>query len=47
MPRGVPADAFTYTITYQGRTVKTADSAVPAALEPLFETFNHMLNSVE
>lgn len=44
MPIGVPADGFSYTLTYQGRTVKTADTAVPKALEPLFELLNQYVN---
>lgn len=47
MPIGVPADAFSYSLTYQGRTVKTADSAVPKALNPLLETLNQFVNSAK
>ena len=45
MPKGVVADAFNYTLTYQGRTVKTADSAVPKAMQPLLEILNPLVNS--
>jgi hypothetical protein len=45
MPRGVPADAFNYTLTYQGHTVKTADSAVPKVMEPLLEMLNQYVNA--
>jgi len=43
MPRGVPADAFTYTLTYQGHTVKTTDGGVPKSLEPLITMLNQIV----
>lgn len=45
MPRGNVADAFNYTVTYQGHTVKTADSAVPKAMQPLLEMLNQFVNA--
>ncbi len=45
MPLGVPADGFSYTITYQGHTVKTADTAVPKQLEPAITSLNRMIDS--
>lgn len=43
MPGAVPPDAFSYVITYQGHRVKTADSAVPAVLQPVLEALNRLL----
>jgi hypothetical protein len=45
MPLGVPADGFSYTITYQGHTVKTADTAIPKQLEPAITSLNRLIDS--
>jgi hypothetical protein len=33
MPKAIPSDAFTYVVTFEGHTVRTADSAVPDSME--------------
>ncbi len=45
MPIGVIADAFNYTLTYQGHTVKTADTAVPKSLEALLALLNRIVET--
>ena len=45
MPIGVVADALNYTISYQGHTVKTADSAVPKSLESLLTMLNRIVET--
>jgi hypothetical protein len=45
MPAGMPADGFSYTITYQGHTVKTADTAVPQSLDTVLVLLNQIVDS--
>ena len=45
MPAGIPADGFSYTVTYQGHTVKTADTAVPRSLKPVLTRLNQIIDS--
>lgn len=45
MPAGIPIDGFSYTITYQGHTIKTADTAVPKSLEPVLVVLNKIVDS--
>jgi hypothetical protein len=37
------ADFMQYTITFQGKTVHTEDTAIPAALQPIIEEMNRIL----
>lgn len=39
------ADLFTYEITYQGRTVRTQDTAIPAALQPAIDLLNTLVQA--
>lgn len=39
------ADLMQYSITYQGKTVNTEDTAVPAPLEPVIAEMNSILNT--
>ncbi|RME11383.1 MAG: hypothetical protein D6816_02170 [Bacteroidetes bacterium] len=39
-PNGPGADLMTYAVTYDGRTVSAADTAVPDSLWPVLELFN-------
>lgn len=43
LPSGKGRDLFTYVITYQGRTVRTMDTAVPEALRPVLELLNELV----
>ena len=39
------ADVFTYTVTYQGQTVRAQDTAVPASLQPVVSTLNGIVQA--
>jgi len=39
------ADLIEYSISYQGKTVNTEDTAVPSTLEPVIADMNRILNS--
>jgi len=43
-PRG-GADLMQYSISYQGRTVNTEDTAIPPALEPVIGELNRILST--
>ncbi len=43
LPAPGSADLFEYLITYQGYTVRTADSAVPEKLQPAFDLLNGII----
>ena len=43
-PRG-GADFMQYSISYQGKTVNTEDTAIPPALEPVIKELNHILST--
>jgi hypothetical protein len=47
MGLGVPPDGFSYTVSYQGHTVKTADAAVPRAMQVLLDALNQIINSAK
>jgi hypothetical protein len=38
------ADFIQYTITFQGKTVHTEDTAIPAALQPVIDEMNRILS---
>jgi hypothetical protein len=40
LPRHPIADAFSYAVTYEGKTVRATDTAVPRALEPVLEALD-------
>ena len=44
-PRHPISDAFHYSVTYEGRTVRAVDTAVPPALEPVLEALNGIWTS--
>lgn len=37
-------DEFSYTVAYQGRTVKTSDTAMPEKLRPVIATLNSLVD---
>ena len=43
LPPDACCDLLEYTITYQGHTIKTMDTAVPPELEPIFNMLNDIL----
>jgi hypothetical protein len=43
LPQFPVADGFTYTLTYRGKTVVTADGAVPEALDGAIAALNRLL----
>jgi hypothetical protein len=44
MPAQAGADLFEYSITYAGHTVQTADTAVPAVLQPVIQILNTIVS---
>ncbi len=44
MPARPVYDGFTYTITYEGHTVRTADGGVPAGLLPVVQALNRLID---
>ncbi|MBI4785686.1 MAG: hypothetical protein HY782_01385 [Chloroflexi bacterium] len=42
--RPVP-DGFTYVVVYQGRTVRTGDTAIPEKLQPILQMLNRIVDS--
>lgn len=45
-PSKPPApDEFAYTLTYQGRTIKTSDTAMPAKLLPVVAWLNNLIEA--
>ena len=45
LPAQPGADLFEYTITYQDHTVRTADTAVPGALQPVLDALNRIVDA--
>ena len=43
LPTRPGADLFEYVLIYEGRRVRTMDTAVPAALQPLIQLLNGLL----
>ncbi len=42
-PKSAGGDRFEYAITYQGRTVRARDGALPEALQPALQILNGIL----
>jgi hypothetical protein len=45
LPSGQGADLYEYAITYRERTVRTADTAIPGALQPLIDVLNRIVDT--
>jgi hypothetical protein len=39
------ADLFSYSVTYQGRTIRTQDLSIPESLAPVIETLNGIVRA--
>jgi hypothetical protein len=45
LPAQQGADLFEYTLTYLGHTVRTADTAVPAGLQPVLDELSRIIDA--
>ncbi len=45
LPSGKGADLFQYEVAYNGHTVRTADTAVPPALQPILDSLNQIVQT--
>lgn len=46
LPANTCCDLMEYTVTYQGRSVRTMDTAVPEALQPILAELNQLLSDL-
>ena len=44
MPKALVPDEISYVIVYQGHTIRTSDTAMPTALQPIIVAFNALID---